>query len=176
MSSCLKIIEERMGAPAPDWFEAEYRREMFEGFERGLRPVPGIEEALDAIALPVCVASSGDHEKIERNLRLTGLLPRFEGRIFSATEVPHGKPAPDLFLYAARMMGADPHRCLVVEDGVPGVLAGVAAGMRVLGYAGSGLVPAESLEAAGATVFTDMTRLPDLVDKARAAERVADPR
>jgi HAD superfamily hydrolase (TIGR01509 family) len=162
MASCLAIIEERMG-PVPEWFEAEYRREMFAGFERELRPVEGIEAALDSIDLPVCVASSGDHGKIVRNLRLTGLYERFEGRIFSAIDVARGKPAPDLFLFAAGKMGAVPERCLVIEDGIPGVQAAVAAGMRVLGFVGSPLVPAGLLEDAGATVFRSMRELPELI-------------
>lgn len=165
MASCLAIIEGRMGESVPEWFEEEYRREMFAGFDRDLTTVPGIEAALDAIELPVCVASSGDHEKIARNLRKTGLLSRFEGRIFSATEVARGKPAPDLFLHAAEKMGAEPRRCIVIEDGVPGVQAAVAARMRVLGFAA--LVPADALKEAGATVFTDMARLPGLISGLR---------
>ncbi|MFD0593348.1 HAD family hydrolase [Catellatospora coxensis] len=104
--------------------------------EAGLVPVPGIVEALNAITLPTCVASSGRHDKMRNTLGITGLYERFEGRIFSATEVANGKPAPDLFLHAAARMGADPARCVVVEDSRPGVQAARAAGMRVLAYAG----------------------------------------
>ena len=133
---------------------------MFAAFKRELQPVPGIVAALDAIALPTCVASSSAHPRIRTALRATGLLKRFEGRIFSSTDVEHGKPAPDLFLHAAAAMGAEPERCVVVEDAPTGVQAGLAAGMTVLGYAG--LTPPEQLE--GARVFTSMEELPALVN------------
>ena len=132
-------------------------------WETELRAVPGIEEALDRITLPSCVASSGDHERMRFTLGHTGLLPRFEGRIFSATdpEVARGKPAPDLFLHAARAMGFDPATTTVVEDTVPGVTGARAAGMRVLGYAAHSAP--EDLAAAGAEPFDDMRRLPELL-------------
>jgi beta-phosphoglucomutase-like phosphatase (HAD superfamily) len=95
------------------------------------------------------------------SLGLTGLLPRFDGRIFSATEVDNGKPAPDLFLHAADEMGFDPATTVVVEDTVPGVRGGRAAGMRVLAFAR--FVSAEDLAAAGGEVFDDMRALPDLL-------------
>ncbi|MFE3181882.1 HAD family hydrolase [Streptomyces violascens] len=124
-------------------------------------------EAVDAeIApvegLPTCVASSGSHDKMRHTLGRTGLYERFAGRIFSATEVAHGKPAPDLFLHAARQMGVDPAACVVVEDSRPGVRAARAAGMRSFGYAG-GLTPAERLEGPDTTVFYDMRELPKLI-------------
>lgn len=99
---------------------------------------------------------------MRRTLGLTGLRDRFLGRIFSATEVSHGKPAPDLFLHAAARMGVDPRACVVVEDSVYGVRAGVAAGMTVYGYAG-GLTPADELAADGALLFDDMADLVDVL-------------
>ncbi len=132
---------------------------MFAAFETELRPVPGIAAALDAITLPNCVASSASIEKMRVTLGQTGLWDRFEGRIFSATEVEHGKPAPDLFLHAASSMGWEPADCAVVEDSPAGVKAGLAAGMTVFGYAGT--TPAALLE--GARVFTDMAELPALL-------------
>jgi HAD superfamily hydrolase (TIGR01509 family) len=146
---------------AEDW-DAPYRHWYTDAFEAHLRPVDGIADALDRIATPTCVASSGGHPKIRANLALTGLLPRFEGRISSATEVEHGKPAPDLFLLAAARMGVDPASCVVVEDSPYGVQGARAAGMRALGYAG-GLTPAHRLRDAGATVFDDMRDLPRLL-------------
>ncbi|MFH7596760.1 HAD family hydrolase [Streptomyces racemochromogenes] len=130
--------------------------------EADLTPVDGLPEALDALALPTCVASSGSHEKMRHTLGRTGLYERFAGRIYSATEVSRGKPAPDVFLHAARRMGVDPAACVVVEDSRPGVLAARAAGMRCLGYAG-GLTPARHLEGPGTTVFHDMRELPALI-------------
>jgi beta-phosphoglucomutase-like phosphatase (HAD superfamily) len=105
------------------------------------------------------VASSSAHPRIRTALRATGLLDRFEGRIFSSTDVEHGKPAPDLFLLAADTMGAEPARCVVVEDAPAGVQAGLAAGMTVLGYAG--LTRPEQLD--GARVFGSMAELPALI-------------
>ncbi|WP_406404656.1 HAD family hydrolase [Streptomyces sp. NBC_00879] len=141
--------------------------ERFEHFHRdavdaGLSPVEGLPEALDAITLPTCVASSGSHEKMRHTLGRTGLHDHFAGRIYSATEVARGKPAPDLFLYAAEKMGVDPAACVVVEDSRPGVQAARAAGMRAFGYAG-GLTPAERLEGAHTVVFHDMRKLPNLI-------------
>ena len=117
--------------------------------------------------MPTCVASSGTHARIRRTLGITGLHPRFDGRIYSATEVEHGKPAPDLFLHAAAAMGVPPASCAVVEDSVYGVRAGVAAGMTVYGFAG-GLSSAESLAAEGAIIFERMADLVDVIAPTRA--------
>jgi HAD superfamily hydrolase (TIGR01509 family) len=155
-------VRAHLGRPLADDWDAPYAHWYTDAFEAHLRPVAGIEDALDRIATPTCVASSGGHPKIRANLGLTGLLPRFDGRILSATEVEHGKPAPDLFLLAAARMGVDPARCVVVEDSPYGVQGARAAGMRALGYAG-GLTPAHRLRDAGATVFTDMAELPGLL-------------
>ncbi|MFD7540206.1 HAD family hydrolase [Streptomyces sp. NPDC059819] len=141
--------------------------ERFEQFHREavdarLAPVDGLPEALDALTLPTCVASSGSHDKMRHTLGRTGLYERFAGRIYSATEVSRGKPAPDLFLHAARQMGVDPAACVVVEDSQPGVHAARAAGMRAFGYAG-GLTPAQRLDGRDTTVFYDMRQLPTLI-------------
>jgi HAD superfamily hydrolase (TIGR01509 family) len=150
------------GTEIDEDFRLLYRREMFAAFEEELQPVPGVVDALDAIALPACVASSGSHDKIRFTLGHTGLLARFDGRIFSATEVEHGKPAPDLFLHAAASMGWDPAETAVVEDSPAGVAGAVAAGMTVFGYAG--VTPADRLD--GARTFTDMAELPALLGQA----------
>ena len=143
----------------PDGFRRRYLDAMFAAFAEDLRPVPGIVAALDAITLPNCVASSASVEKMRFTLGHTGLWDRFEGRIFSATEVEHGKPAPDLFLHAAATMGWEPADCAVVEDSPAGVEAALRAGMTVFGYAGT--TPPERLD--GARVFTDMAELPGLL-------------
>ncbi|HMD11419.1 MAG TPA: HAD-IA family hydrolase, partial [Marmoricola sp.] len=130
-------------------------------FDAELTPVDGIPALLDALAqkgVPTCVASSGLPDGIRRKLDRTGLREHFGDRISSASEVEHGKPAPDLFLLAAGRMGVTPARAAVVEDSVPGVQAGVAAGMAVYGFAG-GLARAEDLHAAGAVVFDAMAEL-----------------
>ena len=146
-----------LGAPVPAGFAEAYDSVRDAALWRELEPVAGIEEALDALdeaGVATCVASSGEHEKMRLTLGLTGLYDRFEGRIFSASEVARGKPAPDLFLHAAARMGFEPPDCVVVEDSTAGVEAGRAAGMRVLGFG-------EDLY--GDVVFTDMAELPELL-------------
>ena len=153
-------VERAVGRPV-DW-ETEFEPFYRQVFEKELVPVAGIVDALDRIDLPTCVASSGSHHKMAFTLGLVGLLDRFDGRIFSASEVDHGKPAPDVFLHAARRMGAEAHRCAVVEDSVSGVSVGLAAGMTVFGFAG-GVTSAAQLERDGVVVFDHMEALPDLV-------------
>jgi HAD superfamily hydrolase (TIGR01509 family) len=160
MPATLRILSERLGGPVPDGWVEDLDTAVREAFERELTPVPGIVEALDAIELPTCVASSGSHEKMRFSLGLTGLYGRFAGRIFSSEEVKRGKPAPDLFQHAAACMGTPPESCVVVEDSPFGVAAAKVAGMRVLGFAAT--TPPESLAEAD-TVFTTMTELPQLV-------------
>jgi len=164
MAACLDIMEQRLGRPAPAGFADAFHARTVTAFERDLRPVPGVEAALDALeaaGVPICVASSGTHEKMRASLGLTGLLGRLEGRLFSATEVARAKPFPDVFLHAATRLGARPARCAVVEDTALGVTAAVAAGMTTFGYAR--LTDPQSLCAAGARVFTDMRDLARLL-------------
>lgn len=146
-----------------DW-ERPYRHWYADAFRSHLRPVPGVQRCLRELTLPVCVASNSDHARIRETLALTGMLDHFEGRIFSAQDVVLGKPAPDVFLLAAKSMGAHPHNCVVVEDSVFGVQAARAAGMRVLAY--SGVTPAERLAGDRTVVFEDMTKLPLLIGTA----------
>jgi len=160
-TSVMSILTEELGAPPPEDLLRRYREAVEDAWRSELLPVPGIVEALDRIVLPYCVASSGDHDRIRLTLGITGLLSRFEGRIFSASDVANGKPEPDLFLHAAKRMGFDVPRTTVVEDTVPGVQAGKAAGMRVLAYAR--LVEPDLLAAAGGEVFSTMEELPSLL-------------
>ncbi|MEV6293092.1 HAD family hydrolase [Streptomyces sp. NPDC051896] len=155
-------VAARLGEETAAVWAERFERLHREAVNADLAPVDGLPEALDAIALQTCVASSGSHDKMRHTLGRTGLYDRFAGRIYSATEVARGKPAPDLFLHAARHMGVDPAACVVVEDSRPGVLAARAAGMRAFGYAG-GLTPAERLEGPGTIVFHDMRKLPALI-------------
>jgi HAD superfamily hydrolase (TIGR01509 family) len=138
----------------PQDFADTLRQRMATAFEAELRAMPGIEAVLTALPHPRCVASSSAPERLRHSLRLTGLLAYFDPHIFSASQVPRGKPAPDLFLFAAARMDATPAACVVIEDSVPGVQAAVAAGMRVIGFTGgSHCRPghAERLRAAGAS-------------------------
>ena len=155
-------VEAYLGRRLADDWDEEFQPLYRALFAAELTPVDGIIEALDQIALPTCVASSGTHERIRYTLGLTGLYGRFAGRIFSATEVTNGKPAPDLFLYAAERMGVEPARCAVVEDSRYGVAAARAAGMHSLGFAG-GVTSAEQLRGPGTVVFDDMRQLPALL-------------
>jgi HAD superfamily hydrolase (TIGR01509 family) len=170
----LEVIRARRDGEQP-WPELRerYRALLFAAFDAELRPVPGIATALDALdaaGVPYCVASSGDHERIRRCLRAGGLLDRFpDAAIFSVQDVAHGKPAPDLFLHAAAAMGFEPSSTAVVEDSAAGVQAGVAAGMRVLGYADA--AGAEALRAAGAEPFEEMDRLPTLLGLGAPGEK-----
>ena len=153
--------EERLARALPPDFEARYHEGLFELFRTSLQPVPGVAEVLNGLAVATCVASSGSHERIRLALTTTGLLARFEGRIFSASDVTRGKPAPDLFLHAARALGADPDRCAVIEDSRVGVEAANAAGMTAFGFAR--VTPVEELQAARGGVFRSMAELPELL-------------
>ena len=162
IARCVTLIEERFGRRVPADFVEVFRRRTAAVFEQELRPVEGIAAALQQITIPVCVASSAPLDKIELMLRLTGLLAPFKGRIYSAYQINRWKPDPGVFLHAAHALGSAPGRCVVVEDSVVGVQAGVAAGMHVLGYANAAYGPA--LAAAGAQVFQNMAQLPALLD------------
>jgi HAD superfamily hydrolase (TIGR01509 family) len=163
--SQLADLEQRLGTERMREFERRIDSELNDVFERELTAVDGVADivaAVQAAGLQTCVASSGTHARMQQTLGLTGLYDAFDGRIFSATEVDHGKPAPDLFLHAAASMNVEPGSCAVIEDSVFGVRAGVAAGMTVLGFAG-GLTPEKELEEAGAVTFEAMADLVPLL-------------
>ncbi len=135
-------------------------------FEHGLQAIPDVKPAILKIGdagIDTCVASSGKIEKMHITLGTTGLLSLMEDVLFSASMVERGKPFPDLFLHAAAQMGHEPGSCIVIEDSVPGVKAGVAAGMKVLGYCGDPLTDADGLAASGATIYHHMRQLPGLL-------------
>ena len=156
-----RLITKKFGQPPPETFFERCARRTYRAFEKELRPIPGIEEALRSISSKMCVASSGHHEKIRKTLGLTGLTPFFGESIFSATDVTRGKPFPDLFLHAAKSLGVTPEHCAVVEDSVPGVQAAKAAKMVVFGYVA--LSSADQLRQAGAHLFNSMEELPKLL-------------
>jgi HAD superfamily hydrolase (TIGR01509 family) len=162
-----QTIEREMGRKLPDDFEAQMKQAALERYASELVAIPHIGEAIAAIDLPKCVASIGTPEKIRHGLTCAGLFEAFAPDIFSAVQVARGKPAPDLFLFAAEQMKAAPARCVVIEDSVPGVTGGRAAGMTVLGFFGGSHCTAghaDLLRAAGASVtFDDMRQLPDLI-------------
>jgi HAD superfamily hydrolase (TIGR01509 family) len=155
-------LEARHG-PLPADFADRHRTRLWPLFETELQAIPGVGAVLDSLTCKICVASSGRPERLKHALSLVGLYDRFHPHIFSATEVPRGKPAPDLFLYAAERMGVMPERCVVIEDSLPGVTAAVAAGMRVIGFVGASHCrpgDAARLSAQGAiAVIDDMAQL-----------------
>jgi HAD superfamily hydrolase (TIGR01509 family) len=158
------VVLERTGRRLPAEFDETLHARVFAAFERELEAVAGVEAVLEGLrgeGVPMCVASSGSHQRIRVALKRTGLDRFFtDDRIFSAEDVGRGKPAPDLFLYAAERMGVGVERCAVVEDSPLGVEAARAAGMDVFGY--SAMTPVERL--AEATVrFAVMGELPALL-------------
>jgi HAD superfamily hydrolase (TIGR01509 family) len=165
-----QTIEREIGRQLPSDFEAQVKAATFKFYAGDLKAIAGVAAAIAAIDLPKCVASSGTPEKIRHGLECAGLYEQLTPHIFSATQVKRGKPAPDLFLFAAEQMRSLPERCLVIEDSIPGVTGAVAAGMIVLGFlGGSHCQPghADKLRDAGAAaIFDDMRQLPDLVRKA----------
>ncbi|WP_298917358.1 HAD family hydrolase [uncultured Roseobacter sp.] len=120
----------------PNDFEADYRQRLFEAFETELQLVDGIEDLLDALAIPYCVATSSSPLRVTRSLDLTGVLHRFEGRIFTASQVANGKPAPDIFLHVAKTLNVQPGKCLVIEDSGVGLQAALSAGMQAVWFTG----------------------------------------
>jgi HAD superfamily hydrolase (TIGR01509 family) len=162
MQHCWREVAAMLGKEVPPALREQFQLRTLAALRAEVEPVRGVAALLDSLQVPYCVASSGSHDKMAATLGTTGLLPRFANRIFSATEVAHGKPAPDIFLYAAARCGVDATACAVVEDSPAGVAAGVAAGMRVYGY--SAFTPQQRLRAAGAHhTFDDMARLPELL-------------
>ncbi|MFF8646552.1 HAD family hydrolase [Streptomyces sp. NPDC015345] len=158
------LVLERSGQRLPADFDEVFHGRVFAAFERELKPVEGAVEVLEKLAgdgVAYCLASSGSHERIRVGHRAAGLDTWFdEKRIFSSQDVGRGKPAPDLFLYAAERMGVAPEKCVVVEDSPLGVRAAVAAGMDVYGF--TAMTPAERLS--GATgLFEDIRELPRLL-------------
>lgn len=163
-ADCTEDIERHLGRAVPHEVMQGYDHLYREAFERGLQPVGGVEAVLDLLerrGVRTCVASSGTHERIRFTLGLTGLLSRFEERMFRADDVDRGKPDPDLVLHAATRLGVSPARCAVIEDSRYGIEAALAAGMAAYGFS-SGLTPEHRLAVAGGQLFADMAELPAL--------------
>jgi HAD superfamily hydrolase (TIGR01509 family) len=127
---------EAHGRLIPEQFSTELSAGVRAAFLSALCPIEGVSSVLEGLQIPHCVASSSDFDRVSFSLSLTGLAPHFERRLYTSQMVDRGKPAPDLFLYAADRMQADPGRTLVIEDSVSGVMAGKAAGMTVWGFIG----------------------------------------
>ena len=163
-TNIIRRVEEHLGRPVPADWPARSQAALLDALERELQPVPGVLSAIEALRaanVELAVGSQGSHEKMQLTLRVTGLLPFFAGRIFSASQVVHPKPAPDLFLLAANTLGFAPSQTVVIEDSTRGVKAALAAGMRILGYTAS--VGREAIIAAGAEPVDDLAQVPALL-------------
>jgi HAD superfamily hydrolase (TIGR01509 family) len=151
MAEVVKILQAKLGHDLPTIWHTQLQARRAEAFRRELRAIPGVQALLQALAaagIPVAVASGAERDKVVSNLKIIGLDAYFGPKVFTGSDVAHSKPAPDVYLLAAKSLGVDPSRCAVVEDSPTGVRAGVAAGMAVVGYAAD--TPAADLRAAGA--------------------------
>jgi HAD superfamily hydrolase (TIGR01509 family) len=168
LASVIETVERDFGVALETDALERMRDTLYALFREELRAVAGVAEAVGRLDIPVCVASSSQMERIRLSLEITGLGALFEGRVFSATMVANGKPAPDLFLLAASRMHVDPGRCIVIEDSPAGIEAAKRAGMRVFAFTGGSHARSAGhrsrLEALRPDlVFDDMARLPELV-------------
>lgn len=159
MAECLTEINSWLGSPLPDTFQDEYRQREYALLKEHVTAIPGIEQAIDGLTETFAVASNGPMEKIRTTLDATGLLPRFGDHVYSAYDINCFKPDPGLYLHAAERTGSEIDECVVVEDSVFGAKAGLAAGMRVVGY-GPYL---DDLTALGVIPLADMAQLPALL-------------
>lgn len=169
-----KTIREAFSVTLPDDFEAQYRARLLDVFGEELTTTQGIRDILDAVKRPICVATSSSPPRVKWSLALTGLTDYFGSAVFTASEVENGKPAPDLFLHTAQQMGVDPARCLVIEDSLPGVHAGLAAGMPVMRYIGGthlrGRKPTDLKTPPNVTVFDNWQQFFHIMPELRKNE------
>ncbi len=163
LPSCYALLRERYGIVLPEDFEADLQAETYRRLRTDLQPIPGVPAMLDAMnGMPKCVASSSELDKIAFSLEHCRIRHHFGAHTFSAQQVRHGKPAPDLYLYAAAQMGqVEPARCVAVEDSLPGATAGIRAGMTVFAYRPED--DGEAFARIGCRIFGDMADLPRLL-------------
>jgi HAD superfamily hydrolase (TIGR01509 family) len=162
--NCIAMAGEMHGVRMSPDFAERWDEALHEALTREVKPVEGVPELLRSLRVPYCVASNGEPMHMELGLSAAGLMPFVKGKLFSAKQVANPKPAPDVYLHAARTMGASPARCAVVEDTATGVKAGVAAGMTVFGFVGGPQSDAATLAALGATPFRHMSQLRPLLE------------
>lgn len=167
----LATAEAVLGAPIPPDVGTQAGRRLLDRFRRELKPIAGVRDAIVALPYPRCVASSSTPERIRVSLDATGLAPLFGDNVFSADQVVHGKPAPDLFLFAAHSLGAPPADCIVIEDSPLGIQAARAADMKAIGFIGASHATTQlagQLDAAGAAIVVRaMADLPAAVEHLR---------
>ena len=142
----MEVIRREFGLDLPPDFEARYRENLLAVFQTELKIVPHVHDVLAGMGVPFCVATSSSPRRAGMSLGLVGLAPLIGDRVFTSTMVARGKPAPDLFLFAAAQMGADPARTLVIEDSLTGIRAGLAAGMTVWRFTGGSHLGPETPE------------------------------
>jgi HAD superfamily hydrolase (TIGR01509 family) len=179
LSSMTALIRQEFGVALPDYFPDRMRKRLFARFEQELQPIPDMADTLDTLASSgffYCVASSSQPERIAKSLDVTGLFSRFAPRVFSATMVARGKPAPDLFLHAAARLGFPPERCIVIEDSPAGIQAARAAGMTVFAFSGGSHASSENYHAAIKALEPDQRfdAMADLLHLADGTRRAKD--
>lgn len=157
----INMISQELNWKAPKDFLDVFNERLEILTKKELQPVQGIYELVESLSIPLCVASNGTREEVNLRLKISNLASYFGNAIFSGMEVANPKPAPDVYLAAARSFGISPSRCVVIEDSLPGVTAGIRAGMRVYGYAA--FTPVEKLKEAGAIPFADMYELKEML-------------
>lgn len=163
MTHRLDVTSRKLNWTPPEDFLSVFHERLVEISTRELKPVDGVRDLVQSITIPYCVASNGSQEEIALRLKVTQLMDLFAGKkIFSGTEMPHPKPSPDVYLAAAKAFDLPPERCIVIEDSIPGITAGVRAGMKVYGHAT--LKPHETLRQAGAIPFSTMADLQKMLD------------
>lgn len=159
----LEVTSQKLNWTPPSNFISTFQERLATLSKQELKPVPGIHELVESLNVPMCIASNGTRNEILLRLKLANLTEFFGDAIFSGLEVSRPKPAPDVFLAAAQSFNIPPSRCIVIEDSIPGVTAGVRAGMTVYGHAV--FTPSESLRAAGAIPFANMWELKEMLSK-----------
>ena len=162
LKNIFEQIEKLTDKKLPDSFETDFRKQTFEAFKTDLKAVKGVRKFIENLSVPYCVASSGPVEKITFNLTTTGLIQNFENRIFSSYEINSWKPDPDIFIHACNQMGFKKEECIVIEDSVAGVIAGVKGGFKVFALANEN--NAQDLRDEGATVFYNYEELEGILN------------
>ena len=155
-------IEILINKKLPESFETEFRKRTFEAFKTDLKPIKGVTEFINSLNISFCVASSGPVEKITLNLTTTGLIEKFENKIFSSYQINSWKPEPEIFLHACKQMGFEIEECIVIEDSVAGVIAAAKGGFKVYGLANEN--NAQDLINEGATVFYSYEELAQILN------------
>ena len=172
LSNRLKVSAQELGWTPPEEFVPIFNQRLLDLSERELLTVPHVHELIESLTVPICVASNGTREEIVFRLKVAKLTEHFGTAIFSGMEVPHPKPAPDVYLAAARAFQTPPERCVVIEDSILGVTAGVRAGMTVYGHATFN--SAEALRAAGAIPFANMLELKMMLNNTKQVSAITE--